>query len=187
MKKKFIIILLLSNHLIFGQGKWERKFEQLGTQLPTPNNYRSASGAPGKDYWQQRADYDMKIFLDDEKQKLIGSEKITYYNNSPDNLSYLWVQLDQNVRSNESETPLINTNRMSYALDGKRLQSITNNYSNADGGRFNGGFKINSVSDEKNTPLKYTIIKTMMRIDLENSLKPGENFIFNSLLNCFSY
>ncbi len=121
----------------------------------------------------------MKIFLDDENQKLIGSEKITYYNNSPDNLSYLWVQLDQNVRANESETPLITTNRMSYALDGKRLQSITNNYSNADGGKFKGGFKINSVLGEKNNPLQYTIIKTMMRIELENILMPGEKFVFN--------
>ena len=179
MKKLFLFLFLFSSHFIFSQGKWEKKFEQLGTLLPTPNNYRSASGAPGKDYWQQRADYDMKIFLDDENQKLIGSEKITYYNNSPDNLSYLWVQLDQNVRANESETPLITTNRMSYALDGKRLQSITNNYSNADGGKFKGGFKINSVLGEKNNPLQYTIIKTMMRIELENILRPGEKFVFN--------
>ena len=179
MKKLFLFLFLFSSHFIFSQGKWEKKFEQLGTLLPTPNNYRSASGAPGKDYWQQRADYDMKIFLDDENQKLIGSEKITYYNNSPDNLSYLWVQLDQNVRANESETPLITTNRMSYALDGKRLQSITNNYSNADGGKFKGGFKINSVLGEKNNPLQYTIIKTMMRIELENILMPGEKFVFN--------
>ena len=179
MKKLFLFLFLFSSHFIFSQGKWEKKFEQLGTLLPTPNNYRGASGAPGKDYWQQRADYDMKIFLDDENQKLIGSEKITYYNNSPDNLSYLWVQLDQNVRANESETPLITTNRMSYALDGKRLQSITNNYSNADGGKFKGGFKINSVLGEKNNPLQYTIIKTMMRIELENILRPGEKFVFN--------
>ena len=72
MKKLFLFLFLFSSHFIFSQGKWEKKFEQLGTLLPTPNNYRSASGAPGKDYWQQRADYDMKIFLDDENQKLIA-------------------------------------------------------------------------------------------------------------------
>ena len=68
MKKLFLFLFLFSSHFIFSQGKWEKKFEQLGTLLPTPNNYRSASGTPGKDYWQQRADYDMKIFLDDENQ-----------------------------------------------------------------------------------------------------------------------
>src|SRR5215207_9854939 len=75
------------------------KFEQLGTVLPTPNEYRSASGAPGPKYWQQRADYDIKATLDEKALKLSGSETVTYYNNSPDVLTYLWLQLDENQHS----------------------------------------------------------------------------------------
>src|SRR5690242_6430971 len=72
------------------------KFEQLGTTLPTPNEYRSASGAPGPKYWQQRCDYNIKAELDENEQRLMGSETITYYNNSPDVLTYIWMQLDEN-------------------------------------------------------------------------------------------
>jgi len=179
MKKLILIILLFVCFNVYGQGKWEKKFEQLGTTLPTPNTYRTASGAPGKDYWQQKADYDIKIFLDDKQQSIRGSEKITYHNNSPDNLSYLWLQLDQNVRDKNSETALITTNKMAYGLNSQKLQSITNKYTNAEGGEFRGGFKINSVLDENNKPLEYSIIKTMMRIDLNSELKSGDSFIFN--------
>src|ERR1044072_8019236 len=75
------------------------KFEQLGTILPTPNEYRTASGAPGPKYWQQRADYDIKATLDEKALKLSGSETVTYYNNSGDPLSYIWLQLDENEHS----------------------------------------------------------------------------------------
>ena len=102
MKKKFIIILLLSNHLIFGQGKWERKFEQLGTQLPTPNNYRSASGAPGKDYWQQKADYDIQVEINPGTREVYAKSFVTYTNNSPDNLNYIWIHLEQNIFREDS-------------------------------------------------------------------------------------
>src|SRR5438105_5861550 len=80
------------------------KFEQLGTILPTPNEYRSASGAPGPRYWQQRADYEIDATLDEKKLSIIGTETVTYHNNSPDRLSYLWLQLDENQHdpSNES-------------------------------------------------------------------------------------
>src|ERR1700704_6478391 len=70
------------------------KFEQLGNILPTPNEYRSASGAPGPKYWQQRCDYDIKCELDEKKLRLDGTEMITYFNNSPDQLTFLWLQLD---------------------------------------------------------------------------------------------
>src|SRR5476649_212183 len=76
------------------------RFEQLGTILPTPNEYRTASGAPGVKYWQQRADYDIKCELDEKNLKLTGAETITYYNNSPDPLDYIWLQLDENQHSN---------------------------------------------------------------------------------------
>src|SRR5436309_15710507 len=75
------------------------KFEQLGSILPTPNEYRTASGAPGPKYWQQRCDYDIKASLDENALKLTGTEIITYYNNSPDALRYLWLQLDENEHS----------------------------------------------------------------------------------------
>src|SRR5215204_6097283 len=75
------------------------KFEQLGSILPTPNEYRTASGAPGPRYWQQRCDYDIKARLDENALKLTGSETVSYYNNSPDVLTYLWLQLDENEHS----------------------------------------------------------------------------------------
>ena len=127
--------------------------------------------------WQQRAEYTMDIDVDADKHQYIGQQEITYYNNSPDNLSYLLVQLDQNVRANESETPLITTNRMSYALDGKRLQSITNNYSNADGGKFKGGFKINSVLGEKNNPLQMRNAENIVFIGTSLKGKRKSNLI----------
>src|ERR1700761_8237432 len=76
------------------------KFEQLGTILTTPNEQRTASGAPGVKYWQQRADYDIKCDLDEKALKLSGKETITYYNNSPDPLDYIWLQLDENEHNN---------------------------------------------------------------------------------------
>ncbi|MEP0479893.1 MAG: M1 family peptidase, partial [Nonlabens sp.] len=83
------------------------KFRQLYQEFSTPNQYRSASGAPGPQYYQQRADYEMDIRLDDENHHIYGYETITYTNNSPDVLDYLWVQLDQNMRAKDSKTPLI--------------------------------------------------------------------------------
>lgn len=75
----------------------EDKFRQLEEILPTANDYRAASGAPGHRYWQQKVDYDIAVELDDAKQRIIGRETITYLNNSPDTLSYLWLQLDANI------------------------------------------------------------------------------------------
>ncbi|MEQ9466984.1 MAG: M1 family metallopeptidase [Ekhidna sp.] len=152
--------------------EWEQKFEQLGTMLPTPNVYRTASGAPGHQYWQQKADYKMKITLDDNNQSITGSETITYYNNSPDNLEYLWVQLDQNVRARDSDSPLIDQSSMNDTLS---AFSVFNLVGDQD---YDGGFKIKSVkSDGKD--MSYTINKTMMRIDLAQPLKSGENMSFN--------
>ena len=173
------ITLLLSPIFVLSQGKWEGKFEQLGTTLPSPNNYRTASGAPGVDYWQQKADYKIKVAINDENQILTGSENITYYNNSPDVLTYLWVQLDQNMRAQDSETPLVTPNKMRNVMSGSGLQSITNEYTNSSGERYDGGFKIHRVINTSNKPLSFNIIKTMMRINLEKSLASGESFSFN--------
>ncbi|HEY2721647.1 MAG TPA: M1 family peptidase, partial [Chitinophagaceae bacterium] len=88
------------------------KFEKLGTILPTPNEYRTASGAPGPKYWQQRCDYDIKCELDEKNLKLTGSEIVTYYNNSPDILNYIWLQLDENQHSNINNAGYQNSNSM---------------------------------------------------------------------------
>ena len=79
------------------------KFKQLYEEFSTPNRYRTASGAPGVDYYQQQVNYDMDIELDDRNQKIYGDETITYINNSPDALAYLWVQLDQNISASPNE------------------------------------------------------------------------------------
>lgn len=155
------------------QGKWDSKFEQLGTMLPTPNKCRNASGAPGVDYWQQKADYDIEVSLDDFNQSINGKETITYFNQSPDNLEYLWVQLDQNVRSEDSNTPLVTTKSMKPVYSGKSLLNLTGD------DNYNGGFKIKSVTDQNDHSLQYVINKTMMRIDLPRPLAANSQITFN--------
>ena len=181
MSRVFLILFILFSNNIFGQGsygEWNQKFEQLGTMLPTPNAYRTASGAPGIDYWQQRADYKIDVTIDDENQMLYGEEVITYFNNSPDVLRYLWVQLDQNVRANDSNTPLVTPSTMSNSYSGKRLQSLTNSFTNAKGEKYNGGYEISYVKDLNNKNLNYSIVSTMMRIDLEKPMSTGDSYTF---------
>ena len=138
-------------------------FRQLGSELPTPNTYRTASGAPGESYWQQRADYDIKVEVDDNTQRLIGKETITYTNNSPHVLSYVWVQLDQNVVDPESDTYKTRTNTMSERTSLTQLNAMIDN-------SFDGGFKLEYVRDVMGKDLKYTVNKTMMRVDLPTPL-----------------
>ena len=181
MSRVFLILFILFSNNIFGQGsygEWNQKFEQLGTMLPTPNAYRTASGAPGIDYWQQRADYKIDVTIDDENQMLYGEEVITYFNNSPDVLRYLWVQLEQNVRANDSNTPLVTPSTMSNSYSGKRLQSLTNSFTNAKGEKYNGGYEISYVKDLNNKNLNYSIVSTMMRIDLEKPMSTGDSYTF---------
>ncbi|MGB3466613.1 MAG: M1 family metallopeptidase, partial [Cyclobacteriaceae bacterium] len=170
-KIKLLILFVAVSTLVYGQ-QWDRKFEQLGTELPTPNTYRTASGAPGPDYWQQKADYDISVELNDINQSITGEETITYYNNSPSTLKYLWVQLDQNVRARDSATPLISTSSMSDSVSGKALMSMTSAYD------YDGGFKIAFVKNTSGDDLKYMINKTMMRIELEDPLENGDSFSF---------
>ena len=174
MRKRafFLSILMMAILGVWGQtpAQWGQKFEQLGTSLPTPNTYRTASGAPGKDYWQQRADYKIELTLDDVKQQIDGTEVITYFNQSPDPLEYLWLQLDQNFRAQDSETPLVTANFMKDSLSSKELFSIQNN--------FDGGFRIDKVLDDAGQPLAYFINKTMMRINLEQPLLSGSQMTF---------
>jgi hypothetical protein len=90
------------------------KFEQLGTLLPTPNDTRTASGAPGHAYWQQKADYNISVHLDDHIQRISGKETITYHNQSPDPLNYLWLQLDQNQIAENSDSYSTQTGKTRY-------------------------------------------------------------------------
>lgn len=175
MKRRFFIGLMaiFSIFMLQAQDDWAQKFEQLGNLLPSPNDYRTASGAPGVDYWQQRADYKMKVTLDDKKQRITGEETITYYNQSPDILDYLWVQLDQNMRARDSDTPLINAHNYEDSL------SVKDYYGLAGSPGFEGGFNIQKVQTTSGKDLRHMINKTMMRIDLPKPLKPGENVSFN--------
>src|SRR3990170_4483106 len=103
MRSTCIIFFLCAFSLTAqSQNQWKGKFEQLGETLPTPNNYRTGSGAPGSNYWQQRADYVINVEVNDANQLLTGSETITYYNNAPEALNYLWLQLDQNIFADQS-------------------------------------------------------------------------------------
>jgi len=153
--------------------KWQGKFEQLDQLLPTPNEYRSASGAPGPRYWQQRADYVINAELNDENQSITGSEVITYFNNSPDALKYLWLQLDQNINEKDNNTQKTRTNSV---VDSVRTRTISSDLGLYE---FDGGFKIQSVKDAAGKPLPYLINKTMMRIDLPQPLAPNQKISFS--------
>ena len=169
MNKFFSALLLL---VVISTNAQPDKFSQLYDLLPTPNVYRTAAGAPGHQYYQQKADYKMKISIDDKTQKLTGSESITYTNYSPDQLEYLWVQLDQNVREQGSDRSLIQSkaiakSKMSFN-DIKRLHNS-----------FDGGFKVEKVYNIDGSDLGFVLNKTMMRINLEKPLKSGESFSFS--------
>lgn len=170
MKKIFVFVLFLSSLQSFAQ--WKGKFEQLEQMLPTPNSYRTSSGAPGVNYWQQRADYDIDVELNDETQLITGKETITYYNNAPEELRYLWLQLDQNNLSKESMTDKTVNNSI--------RDSVPTLYSPAAKTAFEyeGGFKIKSVKDATGKALPFTINFTMMRIDLPVGLKKGDQYKF---------
>jgi hypothetical protein len=151
----------------------EDKFRQLDESWPTPTEQRLASGAPGPQYWQQRADYKIKVTLDDDKQRITGSEKISYTNNSPHDLSYIWVRLDQNRFKKHSDDyltlPANNTERLSFG-------SVRHEYYRQN---FDGGYEIFSVTDAGGDKLPFSVVKTMMRIDLDKPIKPGKKFTFN--------
>ncbi|MFN2431033.1 MAG: M1 family metallopeptidase [Cryomorphaceae bacterium] len=169
--KKFISLIAASVLTVacFAQENTnQNKFRQLGTELPTPNAYRTASGAPGPDYWQQRADYEIDVRLDEDNHTIYGEETITYYNNSPNPLSYLWVQLDQNVRAKTSDTYKISQQKLGDSLSFKQFKNLEP--------WFDGGFNIEYVKDGGNDDLSYTINNTMMRVDLPSELQPNSAF-----------
>ena len=173
MKRIFAILIMASFVFSpsFAQNTNTNKFKQLDTELPTPNVYRNAAGAPGHQYWQQKADYKIQLELDDKTQRISGEETITYHNNSPDNLEYLWLQLDQNMRAKDSDTHKIATNRVGERMTLRGLDRLEPT--------FDGGFKIEHVKNADGSTLSHTINKTMMRINLAQPLKSGEKYTFN--------
>ena len=151
----------------------ENKFRQMYDLMATPNMFRTASGAPGPAYYQQQADYKMNIELDDSNKKLYGSETVTYYNNSPEALEYLWVQLDQNIRAADSKTPLVESQRMDPAL---APDNFAKKFMEAP---FQGGFHIEYVKDKSGKDMSYTINQTMMRINLDKPLQSKQKITFS--------
>ncbi|KAA6440415.1 M1 family metallopeptidase [Dyadobacter flavalbus] len=156
------------------------RFEQMGTMLPTPNSYRAASGAPGREYWQQRADYDIKAELDDDNRRITGSETITFFNNSPDELKYIWMQLDQNLFKKESIGATSRTGTISEkGMSTSQLEAMNNGRGSSLDPKKEYGYQIAAVKDKAGKALPYTIVNTMMRIDLPVAMKPGTNVVFS--------
>ena len=151
----------------------KNKFRQMYDLLATPNMYRTASGAPGPEYYQQQADYKMDVELDDKNAKLFGTEIITYTNNAKESLEYLWIQLDQNLMAKTSKTPLVENSKIDPAIS---AAGFSRKYLEE---KFDGGFKIDYVKDSKGNPISYTINETMMRINLVKPLAHGEKFVMN--------
>ena len=149
------------------------KFEQLGTILPTPNEYRTASGAPGPKYWQQRADYDIKATLDEKNLMLHGAETITYFNNSPDVLTYIWLQLDENEHSTTKNAGYPEGSSLGRGMSPAMIDDLEE--AKSDNGL---GVNILKITDLLGAKLKYTVNKTMMRVELPTALKPGQKFAF---------
>lgn len=174
-RKLFLLCVgFLSSVSVFGQWSEQNhaeRFEQLGPMLRSPNVYRTASGAPGHMYWQQKADHEITVELNDENQSIKGWQKVTYYNNSPDPLNYLWIQLDQNERAKDSNTPKIAESKISPRMSMGQLQSIL--YHDLDL-----GYKILYVKDMAGKNIPVTINKTMMRLDLASPLQPGQKMEF---------
>ncbi len=176
--KKYCLSLLLAGFVLGASAQekeenvYKRKFEQLDQELRSPNVYRTASGAPGHQYWQQQADYSIDVSVNDDNQTVTGSETITYTNNSPDQLPYLWIQLDQNMRAIDSDTYSTGTSTILDQMTIKSLREVI-------GYGFDGGHKIKKVVDEAGQPLPYTINKTMMRVDLPKPLQSGEKITFS--------
>ncbi|WP_341835092.1 M1 family metallopeptidase [Chitinophaga pollutisoli] len=147
------------------------RFEQLGTLLSDPNMYRSASGVPGPKYWQQRADYDITAELDEAQRRLIGSETVTYYNNSPDPLTYIWLQLDENEHDPKSDNNSFDGSTMKDRMSSREIGRLL-------GMEQGHGVNITKVTDASGKPLPYTINQTMMRIEMPQTLAPGAKIVF---------
>ncbi|MGH2622571.1 MAG: M1 family peptidase, partial [Sphingobacterium sp.] len=172
----FLFIVLLTSNGSFAQinnnvsSNHGNKFEQLGTMLSDPNIFRTASGAPGSMYWQQKADYVINVEVDEKTQMLTGSETITYTNNSPDPLNYLWIQLDENEHADNAESKRFDESNLNQQNTLSNLKSFVPEKKGY-------GVNIHKLTDGNNKPLDYTINYTMLRVDLPTILKPGDKFV----------
>ncbi|MEO1586168.1 MAG: M1 family metallopeptidase [Bacteroidota bacterium] len=179
MKKILFVVLCLAGlaslPLYAQENTNKNKFRQLEQEIPTPNVYRNAAGAPSAAYWQNRADYNMDITLDDENQRIYGEETITYHNESPDALTYLWLQLDQNVRAKTSDSYKTETGSISDNNDQVPFSYIVEQLRTEE---FEGGFNIDFVKTTDGKDLPFTINQTMMRVDLPEALKSGKSYAF---------
>ncbi len=155
------------------QGERNDKFRQMYDLMATPNMYRTASGAPGPEYYQQQADYKIDIELDDKNTRLYGVETITYHNNSKEPLEFLWLQLDQNNKSRTSQTPLIQDQKAGESIG---VNEFSRKYLEE---KFDGGFRIDYVKDASGKAMPYTMNETMMRVELDKPLKGGEKISFS--------
>ncbi len=175
MRRLFIVLFIaLLSSFAYSQSKSKPsdKFRQLEEILPTPNEQRTASGAPGARYWQQRADYVIDVELDDVNQRIIGKETITYKNLSPDTLNYIWLQIDQNIFAKDSDAQMTGTSPDFKSVPLNRLEQLVAR-------TYDGKVNITNVSDAKGNPLRNLLVKTMMRIDLPAPLAPNASFVFN--------
>ena len=178
---RFLTILLIANQIVaqdkpVSTPKSEKnpdKFMQMYDLLATPNMYRTASGAPGPEYYQQQADYKIDIELDDKNTKLYGTETITYTNNAKESLDYLWMQLDQNNQSKKSLTPLVQSTKTDPAMG---ASAFSRTFLEED---FDGGFNIEYIKDAAGKPISYTVNQTMMRLELAKPMKHGEKLTFS--------
>jgi len=170
MSIRIFIFIVFSFSVSIISAQEINKFEQLGSLLPTPNDTRSASGAPGHAYWQNRADYVMDIHLDDLKQTISGKETITYHNQSPDPLQYLWLQLDQNNQSPDADGYSTSTGKLGERISASTIARYEHNLDR--------GFNIEKITSASGDSLSYTINKTMMRVDLPQAIAPGATYSF---------
>lgn len=166
MKKLHFLLVAFAPSLLLAQNK----FAQLDMELPTPNEYRTAAGAPGHNYYQQKADYKINLTIDDATQKLTGEETITYTNNSPDKLEYLWLQLDQNIYDVNSDSKLIEVEKMENF---KNIGDVKKKLF-----YYDGGFKIDGITSTSGQKMSYAINKTMLRINLDKPLIPNSSISF---------
>lgn len=174
---RLLIVLIISTLIVSNfeaQTKpWQGKFEPIDNMIAPPNTYRTASGAPGKAYWQQRANYNIKAIIDEKTNTLSGEETITYFNNSPDDLSYLWIQLEQNVNKKENEDFGNINNNIREGITSRQMQFLTRAID------FPAGYSIKYIKDASGNNLKSLVNNTMMKVKLNKPLKSGESFSFS--------
>ncbi|WP_242202794.1 M1 family metallopeptidase [Aestuariivivens insulae] len=170
----FACIAIFSlSHINSQNQPWQGKFEPIDNMITAPNSYRTASGAPGKAYWQQRADYNIKVVLDETNNTISGHETITYYNNSPDDLSYLWIQLEQNVNKKGSEDFGNMKNSLKDGMTTRQMQFLTRAID------FPAGYSIKYIKDSDGNAMKSLVNNTMMKVLLNTPLKSGDSLTFS--------